>query len=192
MDKKKEIRKMVKDICEKQGKMQWEMHIMPVLNNALKLADLLKADKEILETAAYLHDIARISGKEGDHHIKGAEMAREILTKVGYEKPFIEKVSYCIQNHGSAFKECKTLESKILNSADAMAHIESVAWLIWLITASDKMSLKDAFEWVDKKVDKGWNKKIQLPEAREMARPKYEAAKIILDSTRKYLYVKGD
>lgn len=182
-----EIRKISKGVCDKDGKLQWEMHIMPVLDNAMKLADLLKADKEILETAVYLHDIARISGKEGDHHIKGAEMAREILAKMGYETPFIENVSYCILNHRSSFSECKTLESEILNSADAMAHIDSIPWLIWIAVDSGKMSFKEAFEWVDKKVEKGWNLKIQLPEARKLAKPKYEAAKIILDSARRYL-----
>ena len=114
MDKKVEIRKTLKEICDKDGMLQWEMHIIPVLKNAMNLAEMLKADKDVLEMGAYLHDIARISGKEGDHHIEGAKMAEEMLKKAGYPKPFIEKVSYCIRNHGSSFKECKTLEAKYL------------------------------------------------------------------------------
>jgi uncharacterized protein len=188
MDKKTaEIRKIVKDICEKDGKMQWEMHVTPVLDNAMRLAKMLNADKKVVEISVYLHDIARLKGKP-NHEIEGAKMAEKILSKLGYPKPFIEKVRYCILNHRSSFKECKTLEAKILNSADAMAHFDNIPWMFWVAIREEKKELKDAFEWVDKKVDKGWNNKIQLPEAREIARPKYEAAKLLLDSSRGYLY----
>ena len=188
MNKKAEIKKIVKDVCEKDGNMQWEMHVTPVLINAMKLAEVLKADKEVVEISVYLHDIARISGKPKDHHIEGAKMAEEILTKLNYPKPLIEKVKYCILNHGSSFKECKTLESKILLSADAMAHLDTVPGLLWVAVSDSKMNFKDAFDWVDRKIEKAWNKKIQLPEAKEMAKFKHEAARLVLDSSRRYLY----
>lgn len=188
MDKKiSEIRKISKDICDKNGTMDWEMHVMPVLKNAMELAGKLKADKEVVEISVCLHDIARLSGSEEDHHIAGSKMAAKILKKLGYPKPFIEKVEYCVLNHGALYMECKTLESKIVNSADAMAHLETPLWLVWIAGVVQKKNFRESFEWVDKKIENGWKNRFQLSEAREMARPKYEAAKIILDSTRRYL-----
>jgi len=189
MDRKTaEIRKIVKDICDKGGQMQWEMHIMPVMSNAMKLAGMLNADKKIVEISVYLHDIARLREKREDHHhIKGAKMAEEILTKLGYEKTFIKKVSYCIICHRGPSRNCKTREAKILNSADAMSHFDNVPYLFWIATACKGMGFKEALEWVDYKMEKGWNEKMQ-PEAKKLYKPKYEAAKLLLDSSRGYLY----
>ncbi len=187
MDKKKSaISKMVKEICIKDGKMQWEMHIIPVVKNALELAGKLKADMEVVEISAYLHDIARLKGIP-EHHIAGSKMARDILAKLGYNMDFIGKVEYCVLNHGSSLMECKTLESKIVNSADSMAHMETPLWLIWIACVDKKMDFRQSFEWVEKKIENGWKKRFPLPEAREMARLKYEVAKALLDSTKGYL-----
>jgi len=67
-----------------------------------------------------------------------------------------------------------------------MAHIDNPLWLIWIMAKEGK-SFNDAFEWVDNKIEKGWNLKIRLPEAKKLTKPKYEAARLLLDSSRRYL-----
>jgi len=91
MDKKVEIRKTLKEICDKDGMLQWEMHIIPVLKNAMNLAEMLKADKDVLEMGAYLHDIARISGKEGDHHTRRRQNGRGDAQKGRLSQTFHRK-----------------------------------------------------------------------------------------------------
>jgi hypothetical protein len=48
-------------------------------------------------------------------------------------------------------------------------------------------SLKEAIEWVLNKVKMGWENKMLVPEAREMVKDKYEAARLLLETNLKYL-----
>ena len=51
--------------------------------------------------AAWLHDIASITDYElyELHHIHGAEMAYDILTKLGYDEEKIALVQACVKKH---------------------------------------------------------------------------------------------
>lgn len=57
----------------------WENHIKFVLDEALKLASIYGANKEIVELGAILHDIALVSnvGTKADHHTNGAKSPRK-------------------------------------------------------------------------------------------------------------------
>ena len=72
----------------------WENHIKHVVNEAVNLATLYGADKEIVEISALLHDVAqlkKIGPKEG-HNVRGAEIAEQMLLKFNYPKDRIEKI----------------------------------------------------------------------------------------------------
>lgn len=66
----------------------WNNHIKFVVDEALKLASIYGADKEIVELGALLHDIALVSniGTKADHHTNGADIAKELLNQYGYPK----------------------------------------------------------------------------------------------------------
>ena len=53
------IREIVKKEHEKED---YENHILVVVKNALKLAEMKNADKEIIEIAALMHDLGRVHG----------------------------------------------------------------------------------------------------------------------------------
>jgi [protein-PII] uridylyltransferase len=62
-----------------------------------KLYNSIK-DKEILNLALLLHDIAKPINISG-HEIIGAEVASSIMMRLGYEEEEIDKVSFLVKNH---------------------------------------------------------------------------------------------
>ena len=94
---------------EKDGYDFWNEHIKYVVENAVKLAKEYGADIEIVELGALLHDIAMPSeyGERDKHHIYGAKIAEELLTRFNYPKDKIEKVRNCVLNHRSSQKNQK-------------------------------------------------------------------------------------
>ena len=62
-------------------------HILAVVKNAVELAPQYGADPEVVEIAAWLHDIASVTDYAlyAEHHIHGAEMAKDILAKLDYD-----------------------------------------------------------------------------------------------------------
>ena len=80
----------------------------------------------MLEIAALLHDVARGHENSNLHHaVKGAEIARELLTARGYHK--VNEVIHCIEAHSfSGGVEPKTLEAKIIQDADRLDAIGAI------------------------------------------------------------------
>jgi len=97
-------------------------HFFRVENIAKRIAKDEGADIEVIEAACLLFDVARGMEDRGeikDHSEKGAEIAREILSKIDFPKEKIEKVCDAILAHRrSKNLEPKTLEAKILRDAD--------------------------------------------------------------------------
>ncbi len=108
-------------------------HTFRVLKLAKKIAEEEgKADMEVIELAALLHDIARVredNDKTGniDHAVSGAEMARKILSELAYPKRTIDAVCHSIRTHRFRGENVpKTLEAKILFDADKLDAIGAV------------------------------------------------------------------
>ena len=174
------IRQLVKDEADEDD---WKDHIVPVVNYAKKLAKILEVDMEIVELAALLHDIGRLKFGGKDHDITGVPEAEKILKEHDYPQDVIDEVKHCIESHrGSKNIPPRTIIAKIITNADAMAHFDAIpTFFYW---RSKKDSFEEAFKWVDEKIERDWNKKLTLPEAREMMEEKYKAIKLILDSTK--------
>lgn len=75
-------------------------HIAAVVKNGAMLAEKYNADKEIVLIASWLHDIASITDYAlyEEHHIHGAEIARELLTSLSYDESKILIVQNCKKN----------------------------------------------------------------------------------------------
>lgn len=108
-------------------------HIIRVHNLCLHLAaDKPGIDMDILRTAALLHDIARDREDQDDsgnteHAALGAEMAGEILEKLGYPEERVESIKHCIAAHRfRSGNDPRTEEAKILFDADKLDIIGSV------------------------------------------------------------------
>jgi len=185
------IKRAVKNEMKKcNGLWQWEGHILIVEKYAMMLAEKLGGDKEVIELAVFLHDITRLGGLKEDHNVSGTKKAGKLLEELGYPDETIEKVKHCILTHrGDPGPE--SLEAKILASADAMSHFDIIPVLVWVALEKNGFNLKESWEWVYEKIQRDWNKKILLPEAKDMVRDKYEASKTIFEASKNYIEKMG-
>lgn len=188
-DKIEQIKKIA---IESYSKEDFNFHILTVVKNALLLAEKFpKADKEIIEVSAYLHDIGRAISrsdfeKENEHHIVGSQDSARILKEIGYDDEFIEKVKHCVLAHrGRRNPNPETIEAKIISSADAMAHFDTFLDLFtFFLKITD--SFKDAVIEVEQKFNRNWNKKL-MSEAKEIVKDKYDAIMLLIKSMKKYI-----
>lgn len=101
------VREYAKDNLDE---LRW-LHTTNVVKFALELAEKEGADTEIVEIAAWLHDIGTIDpeAKIIDHHIYSAKIAKNLLKELGFEANKTERVERCILEHmgpeGSGFLE---------------------------------------------------------------------------------------
>jgi len=177
------IKKEVEKECKKQSNIYgydiWEHHILKVTSLSRILARKLKADKEIVELSAFLHDIGAIKGDPENHHISGAKEAEKILKQFNYPQEKINEVKHCIYSHRASKKiERKTPEAKCVAAADAMSHFDEIGSLFSLVFSRQKMSVNEGVAWINNKLERDWQK--MIPEAKEIMKDKYKAIKSIL------------
>jgi uncharacterized protein len=177
------VRDLVKSEAEEAD---WKYHIVPVVKYAKKLAKILNANEEVVELAALLHDIGRLRFGGENHDVTGIPEAEKILAEHNAPQEVIDEVKHCIESHrGSKDIPPKTTIARIIANADAMAHFDILP--VFFYWRSKKQTFDEAFKWVDDKIDRDWNKKLTLPEARKMMDDKYKAIKLVLNSNKEYM-----
>lgn len=153
----------------------WKYHLLPVIKNALSLAEKYNADKDIVEVAAIFHDYADLLdiANRDKHHILGAELAEKILRQDGFEQKFIDRVKLCILNHrASVVKEKFSIEEICVADADAMSHLDNIVELIcWRAYLGE--SIEDCNSFVKKKIEKSYAK--MSMETQKLMKSKYES-----------------
>ena len=184
MDIVEEIRKHVikryQERDDAEGMDMYETHVKYVVEYAKTLAEKLGAGVEVVEIAALLHDIARIDGLNENHHIEGAKYAEELLDGLGYDSDKISIIKDCIMSHrGSAGIPQKTIESKCLASADAMAHFRSIPDMFYFVYKDLGCDIEEGKEKLRKKFTESYAK--MIPEAKEMVEEKYTAVMKVLE-----------
>ncbi len=109
---------------------RWE-HVKAVVSLAIKLAELTGADAEIVEAAAWLHDICKEQKER--HPQEGARFAREFLPTTDFPAKKIERVADAIEKHMGLWREkpLKKLESQVLWDADKLSKIGLTAAFHW-------------------------------------------------------------
>ncbi len=178
------IRIFVEDECKKStskyGYEPYEFHFVSVYNYARRLAESLNADIEVVELAAWLHDIGSIVKGREDHHLTGAEIAEKKLKELNYPSEKIQKVKKCILNHrGSVNNNRTSLEERIIADADAMSHFDNISGLFMAAFIYENKNQGEAKILVKNKLDRSWSK-LSFQESKELIKPKYEAAKLLL------------
>lgn len=110
---------------------RWE-HVQAVVTLALKLADQTGADADIIEAAAWLHDICKWTHGE-DHPAAGAAFAREFLPRTDFPPDKIEAVARAIAVHQGLWRDepLQDLEAQVLWDADKLAKIGLTAVFHW-------------------------------------------------------------
>jgi len=177
------VREFVKKECDE---LNWKYHIIPVVRYAKLLAKKLNVDEELAELGALLHDIGRFKSDGKNHEITGIQEAEKILKGLGASQNVIDEIKHCVESHRGAVKP-RTIIAKIVASADAMAHFDVIPVLIQVGLGKENNNIEKAFQWIYEKVERDWNKKLTIPEAKEIVKEKYKAIKLLFDSMRRYM-----
>lgn len=188
--KTQDIIKSVKELVKERsfssqnifGPETWETHFIPVVKNALLVAERVGANKEIVEIAAWLHDIASISNKDHvkDHHIYGQEYAQQILSEFNYPQNKIDQVKHCILAHRGSQKIVReSLEAQCVADGDAMAHFDSLNGLFYVAIEVKKLNPIEARDFVRNKLKRSWLK--LSVDAQEIIKHKHEVVQLLLN-----------
>ena len=180
-----EIRRFVEEESKKPsakyGYEPYEFHLIPMRNYAIGLAKKLNADLEVVEIAAWLHDIGSIIYGRENHHITGAEIAEKKLKEFIYSLEKIKKIKLCILNHRGSVNNLRvTLEEKIISDADAISNFDNLPGLFKAALVYEGLNQGEARISVRDKLKRKWMQ-LCLEESKIIIKPKYEAAMILLN-----------
>lgn len=181
MNKKiNQIKNLVKSECHNLGQVDnwfYDVHLLGVEKIAKKLIKRLpKADKEIVLLGVWLHDLQRVRGIKGDHAKAGAIEAGKVMRQFNYSEKTMGYVREMILSHCCDTRLVpKTLEGKILASADAMSHYINDFYLT--IAATGQRGAADFKKWALEKLDRDYNKKIFFGFARKMIEKRHKVLK---------------
>jgi uncharacterized protein len=110
---------------------RWE-HVIAVHALAMRLATLTGADPDVVEAAAWLHDVAKEAGRE--HPELGAAFARSFLPTTDFPLEKVERVAEAIEAHMGLWRDepLMQLEAQVLWDADKLTKIGLTAAIHWL------------------------------------------------------------
>jgi len=178
------IKDYVESECKKpESKYGYEpfpCHFVPMVDWAKKLAERFWWNMEIIEISWWLHDIGSIIHGREDHHITWAKIAEKKLKELGYPDTKIELVKKCIFHHRWSTHFIKdSIEEQIIAEADVMSSFNNIAWLFNAALVYENLSQEEAKVSVKEKLQRK-REQLHLEESREMIRPRYEAAMLLL------------
>jgi uncharacterized protein len=137
---------------------RWE-HVTSVVSLATKLAELTGADIEVVEAAAWLHDIRKGSGDM--HAIEGAEFATTFLKETDFPPEKIERVAQAIREHMGLWREepLENLEDMVLWDADKLAKIGLTAVFHWTGGTLAGNEIRDVLALIEESRQADWQEK---------------------------------
>ena len=176
-----EVKTIMLELCkEAEWGEGWAIHLTTVVKYVKILAEKLKIDSEIIEVAAWLHDISKIKGDKSKHHVTGVKYAEEILKELNYSEEKIEKVKHCILTHSSDERyEPESIEAKILASADAIAFFDDIFTTAYRVYGVYGNSFEEGKKRFTHKYHAGLKK--LLPEAKELIEKRITATRIVFN-----------
>ena len=107
---------------------RWE-HVQSVARVAVRLAEILGADLEVVEAAAWLHDVAKDQSR--DHGADGAILAEQILGETDFPADKVAAVCDAIAKHVGLWvrEPVEPLEAAILWDADKLTKVGAISVL---------------------------------------------------------------
>jgi uncharacterized protein len=164
---------------------RWE-HVQAVVTLANRLAALTGADAEVVEAAAWLHDVCKWTHGEA-HAAAGAAFARELLPQTDFPPQKIDAVSEAIAAHQGLYRDqpIEDLESQVLWDADKLAKIGLTAAFHWTggALAGDEIHTMD--DLIDRGRNAAWQAKtvasMHTAPARRAARKRLAAYNALWD-----------
>ncbi len=176
------VRETARKEYEQYSMWEWKFHIIPVVKYAKMRA------KKLAELGALFHDIGLAKSGKSDHEKTGMSEAERILKSAGYSQEVIDEIKHCVESH-RASKDVRpqTLTAKIVANADAMAHFDTVPGLMQIALKRENNDPNKAFWWLYNKLERDWERKLTISEAKELMQEKYNAFRTLFDAMKEYV-----
>lgn len=150
-------------------------HIVPMVDYAKALSRKLGGDREVIELAAWLHDIGSAVEGRSNHHVTSAKIAEDILKNEKYPEDKIQLIKNCILHHRSSIESKReTIEEKIVAEADAISNFDNVPGIFMAAYLYENKNQREAKKEVVRKLTKKWQM-LEFKESRALVRKKYDA-----------------
>jgi len=151
-----------------------EEHLSVVVEYARKLGETLGADLEIIELAAWLHDLSAVQDFAAlpRHPALSADIARKLLQEKDYPPERIERVAKCIASHSAPVQiGGGLLEEVCLSNADAMSQIVKPAYWLYYVFRVRQFGFAEGRDWLRQRVEINWA--ALIPPARALIEEQY-------------------
>lgn len=158
----------------------YENHTLVVARFAGEVAERFGGRTEFCIAAALVHDIADVlmDRSEEGHATRSYEIGKALLTASGFSDAEAREIIEDIVSTHSAKKSNppRTLDGKILATADAMAHLSN-DFFVYLCWIRRDENYQDYRKWALKKVEKAYQRKLFFPEIQHEFEPRYQFLK---------------
>jgi len=177
------FREMVKANNAKYGfvyrEWMWEAHLLVVHKIAMELCGIYpEADRELVEALVWFHDFGKPIDEENEREVTRTE-GPKTMRECGFGEDFVSKVlrywELMEQKNEIDIRTCP-IEVQIISSADGCSHLVGVFYASWFRDYAGQ-PLVEIQKMVKEKMEKDWNRKIVLPEARQAFDQRYLHAK---------------
>src|SRR5487761_1856264 len=159
---------------------KWHLEIVERIAAELCEHYYLEADRELVEVLVWLHDYGKILDFDNQYAVT-LSAGQQKLTELGFPAAFIEKaISYIemVDKKLEVDLRKAPIEVQIVSSADGCSHMVGPSLKIFWNEATDRTFAGKTFEELmagdRRKLDKDWNRKIVLPEARQAFEQRYK------------------
>lgn len=148
----------------------FDQHLALVVEFGAKLAPQLGADAEVVELAAYLHDLAAVRdiADVKEHAALGADLSRRLLIQQGYSAQKARRVAECVASHSFPVPAGKNSPEEVcISHADAVARIVRPAYWLFYAFQVRKFDFVEGSQWLLEFAEKSWEQLV--PAAKQMA-----------------------
>lgn len=160
----------------------FEEHLSVVARYATELARILGADVEIVQLAAWLHDLAAIQDFAAlpKHPALSVKIARRMLQDRGYPSERIERVAACIALHSAPVQiGAGAMEEVCVSNADAISQIVKPTYWHYYVFRIRQFSFSEGRDWLRQRVESHWA--ALIPQARTIVDTQY---RVVTESLR--------
>jgi uncharacterized protein len=152
----------------------FDEHLAVVAKYAVELGRTLGADLEIVELAAWMHDLSAVQDFAAlpRHAALSAEIARKMLPERGYPAERIERVAACIASHSVPIQiGGGSLEEVCVSNADAISQIIKPSYWHYYIFKVRQFGFVEGRDWLRQRVASHWA--ALIPQARALIEREY-------------------
>jgi uncharacterized protein len=181
------IQEYVRQECGREanlfGPSFFDQHLAVVALYAGRLAQILGADVEAVELAAYLHDLSAVRDPATlPHHARAsAALARRLLSDGGWPPACVDGVARCIESHSSPVRiDGGSPEEVCVSNADAISQIVRPAYWAYVVFGVRRQGFEEGREWLLHRIESNWESLVEP--ARGLARGGYERAREFLEA----------